>query len=378
MITITNLTTLNKDLKNLLDDANLLIAGRFYCELLEIISSTTDSAVQRKTIYSWLDKNIDLKLLRCSINQKIVYVWDEVIIPELVILLHDWVRMQMCNITNIVLISTHTSNLSEWYNSYCKLFNQNKMSIVDAPWAFTIYSEEIFKSFESVPSTYTKQECQYYFDFYGGFRNTEQRDFQTAAFATIAELGYIEYGAGYGNNYDFNGYLETISGFVDASMCDKINKAKHSVILQRTVEPKLKVQTNHVKTGNKCAFKIITETSCHTPFNVVTEKTLKGIFEMRKILPLNYKSISELEKFGFILNDNIFNTTYQFEPLYFKRILGSIHEIKKLSLQYTLTELSDLIYDKCKRNLEHNHNLIKSKNLYKNIIYNTAQKLSEL
>jgi hypothetical protein len=354
MITITNLTTLNKDLKNILDDANLLIAGRFYCELLEILSSSTDSSEQVHACHAWLDKNIDLKLLGSSHDQKVVYVWDEVITPELVILLHNWFRMQMCNITNVVLISTHTTNLSKWYNSYCKLFNQNKMSIVDAPWAFTIYSEEIFKSFESVPSTYTKQECQYYFDFYGGFRNTQQRDFQTAAFATIAELGYIEYGAGYCDNYNFDGYLEEISGFVDASMCDKINKAKHSVILQRTVEPKLKVQTNHVKTGNKCAFKIITETSCHTPFNVVTEKTLKGIFEMRVLLPLGYRSISELEKFGFILDWGLFDMSYQNEPLYFKRIITAITEIKRLSLQYTLTEFSGVIYNECKSKLEYN------------------------
>lgn len=108
---------------------------------------------------------------------------------------------------------------------------------------------------------------------------------------------------------------------------------------------------------------IVCETSCHSDYTFITEKTLRPIINLQPFIVFgNPYTLIELKKLGFKTFDKWFDESYDLERNTNKRFELAYSEIKRLS-EMDIDEIHELYYEMFDV-LEHNFNRLVS--IYKN------------
>lgn len=108
---------------------------------------------------------------------------------------------------------------------------------------------------------------------------------------------------------------------------------------------------------------IVCETSCHSEFTFITEKTLRPVINLQPFIIFgNPYTLHELKKLGFKTFDKWFDESYDMERDTNKRFEMAYNEIKRLN-ELDMDEIHEMYYEMFDI-LEHNFNRITS--MYKN------------
>jgi hypothetical protein len=278
--------------------------------------------------------------------------------------------------SNLILISTHTLNLNEWYNKFCDLTLQSGFTVIDTPLAY--YFDKLLHNIQPIKN-YDIKNLQHYFTYFGGTHSTAERDFITTCTMLYKSLGHIEYFGGYiSTNEEFDNFLEEITEFQDRSLCDKLMAArKEHEWPNNSISPDQTVKIAYVEKNvyNKVsAFNLTRETADSFPFCIFTEKSIKTFLDMQIILPIGYHSVDLIKKNGFIFNEDLIDYHYQYEKKLHLRLLAALEQIKKISKNYTLSQLAEKLYDS-KDIFVYNYNYIASGEFYKNSARNLVKKI---
>lgn len=357
-----------------------ILLGRIKEELLTCIGQAPVSEYKEKYIHSWLDEKLEKDLLLKSFENKLILIYDEIIIIEVLVFLHTWFKKNACKIENIIVIATCTyDSLSNWYKQYCDLYGTKGFVLIETAWIYAMYFLAWKQNNPLTSKLYQKKQFKNYFEYFGGQRSEKSRDFATAALLTVAELGHIEYLGGFQSSLDeFDAYLEEISGYSNRPKCDEIVTARTNPRFNHLASASHIPGFDVLKSPHTgiSAFTVLRETSYNETITVLTEKTLKAFISMTLPLPMGYKSVDELTKLGFKFDHSLIDYSYQYEKTYFDRIIKLVDEIKRLSTSYTLDELSERFYNN-RSIIEHNYNYIVSNKVFNNIQDKLIRDLNE-
>jgi len=305
------------------------------------------------------EKMFSKDLLPKTFNEKLLFVYDDILYDSTVNYLHTWLSEQVCNIENIIILSTPTYNLSEWYQKFCNLNLTKGFKIIDGALVLHSTCDRLLKNY----SIDKNKKCQnlnfsYYFDWYGGTKSDMTRDFLTCWFGQFDPYGYLEYSSGFVSTVkEFDQYLERITSFSDRQKCDDLLAIRKTINLNHTDISNFDVWNtvliNNNDIGKKCAFHIMREPGLTFPWILLTEKVLKNFLDMRVPLPIGFKSITALETLGFKFDHNLIDYSYQNEPIFYNRLVKLSNEIYRIINNYTLEELSKVFnYDVIQHNYD--------------------------
>jgi len=366
----------NKILLDILLKTDLEIIAYFDDTMTGIVANAPRNGYKEIYLHKFLDDYFSCKKFDKSFTNKLLIVYDETLSPEIMIALHNWFKKQCCKMSNLILISTHTLNLNEWYNKYCDLTLQSGFTVIDTPLAF--YFDKLLHNTQSIEN-YKIKNLQHYFTYFGGTYSTAERDFTTACVMLYKNLGHIDYIGGYvSTNKEFDNFLEEITEFQDRSLCDKLMAARKAYEWpNNSISPDETIKLSYFEKNvyNKVsAFNLTRETFNSFPYCIFTEKSIKTFLDMQIILPIGYHSVDLIKKNGFIFLEDLIDYNYQHEKKLHYRLLAALEQIKKISKNYTLPQLAEKLYDSRDIFL-YNLNYIASGEFYKNSARNLVKKI---
>jgi len=311
-----------------------------------------------------------------TFNEPTVIYYDERITVNTLELLHAFLRSQCGNIENITLISLNGVGVKDWWLQRNRLYQEKSFAIVEWLFMRSIYWDNrsrYFKDLE-IPSDdfikNKKKDIRYAFSLYGGTNPRIDRLYITLKLRDLDDLGLIDIMTEYEtektdmiNHAMYLGYFQNIheqneiSRLYDTWISDK--KLKISEYINTLSTKKIKDQPfsyNNIQfdIDSKCLACVCNETSNTQPFTMVSEKTLRPFWNFTAAIPLGYKSVEGLEKFGFWFPHDLIDYSYQYEPDWLTRLNLIIASLKNISnINYNEYFLKNF------ENFKHNAILIK-------------------
>ena len=355
------------NLKNILN--NRTIIGYITIELLTIINEAPRHESKEKYIHNWLTSQISGHALSKSFDSDVFIIYDEVLPVEILIALHTWLGSNCCNISNVVVITTHTLGATDWYNSYSYLLGERNFRLLEAPFMSDRYTNRLL----AIPPEYElrKKEIKYWFSYYGGNYSTLERDFLTASYLnnTITDK-HVDYLAGFKQGkVEFNGYLEQISGFRNRGVNDLLSaiQCHQQFNSNGMLNETFNMSDNQYQIDSVSACQIIRETMNNTPYTIVTEKTLRSFLHGQHAIPFSGKnSVSLLEKIGFQFDHALLDYSYQSDPIFYNKVQKVNNLMIDLANNFTLSTLGTYI-NSHPGVIHHNYNYVASGKLFLDI-----------
>lgn len=365
--------------------------GKISNQLLKIVTDAPNQDKKESHIHQFLDiflKDYDLTI---SFSKKVILIYDEAISVEILLALHTWFFTKTGNISNITLVTTHTVGLNTWYDNYTKLMGEQGFNIIEAPWFayYLSYPNNLIVGCRTAAIISKKsfsKKLNYYFSYFGGRQSSLEKDF-LATIAFESKIGYVDYLSGFDLNLQlFDDYLEQLSNFCNRSLIDKLLAIRN--VNQKTqtydIDPlfpdffKTATVDKDWKIDKQAACRVIRETLNSTPFSIVTEKTLRSFVHSQIPLPLSgVGTIDQLTKLGFKFDHNLIDyDAYQFEPIFFKRVVKLYEQLTNLSICYTLPDLEEYMNDN-RELFCYNYEYIISGDVFKNIKENLIKELTK-
>jgi hypothetical protein len=360
------------------------IIGNIGHQLLEVVATAPIADNKEQYIHQYLKELLYTVDLSKSFSKKLIFIYDDAMMPEILLSMHSWFLQQCCKVENIVIIITTHPGISSWYQQYLKLFRVAGFTIIEATF---LRNDPHFVPYAKIPkidNAAVTKKLQYYFSFYGGTYNSLERDFLTAMMSSLDNLGFIDY---CGFSKDISGldnYLEQVSNFSNRELLDKLleiikeknfnidrggilNKSNFTTFLSGFIWEKDKIS---------CC-QLVRETLNDIPYPNISEKTLRSIMHCQiPIILTGGNPIAELEKFGFNLNYKLVDYNYIYNgSTFFDQIMRIIEQINTISKNYTLHDLEDYMIEN-KEIFWDNYNHIISGNMYSQIKNNIIKELS--
>ena len=356
----------------------------FVDELLAVVRLAPTDDHKEKHIHNFLNMHLKGIDLTESFNSKMSIIYDELLSVEIMLSIHSWVKKQSCNIENIFFITTHTLGLTEWYKKYIDIMQESGFVIIEAPLlADYVQHYQIMESIDSIEPLSNRTDLKYYFDYYGGTYYKNDRDFLAAMFMQLADIGHVEYMSGFSpNQQEFDNYLERITEFRNRKLCDDILLIRNQSNLNNK-----QIDCNETRSlvadmglnkayNQQSACQVIRETDDTLPFSSITEKTLKSMLHGQIVIPMGYNAVHNLESLGFKFDHSLIDYSYQFEPIFCKRIINIVDQIISLSQKLTLIELEKHLVDQ-QDLLLYNYNYIKSGTFFENVRQKLIEQLND-
>lgn len=328
-------------------------------------------------IVEYLNEYIDQLYLEKSFHTKIIFVYNEVLWPKILIEIHEWFINQPCRLDNIYFVSAFTVGAARWYSQYCHMMNQPSMNFIDVPCYWALLLPQLRNS-SLTGSPCIGRDLKYFYDYFGGNKSTSENKFLAAVFHMDRPHGLVEFRGGYGDDLDnMQTYLERITAYSDPDTVKQIIEQ----IIQGSdcIDPVdyqqiyTEVLEFHKTTGS--AINVIRETYNNSPFTVLTEKTLKCFCRQQIPLPLSYYGVKNLESIGFQFNHDLIDYSYQSEPIFYKRILLARKELRTLINKYTLNQLTEYIEQSAV--IQHNYTYITSDKFWQDAERSLEKSLSD-
>jgi len=314
-----------------------------------------------------------------SFDEKIVILYDETLISTALILLHDCIRKQTGDISNVIIATTHTAGATAWYNEYCRIMHHRPAKILELLWEYSAYFTVMHNMYMSASVNPIATDNAYYFDYYGGTNSDEERD----AIAIILSLNstiQLNYHAGYTTSRELLlQYIEEKTDYIDARLCDSAMQAYPQSTLQKNILPIQfgfsKIQTALERTVNATPIRIVRETANDEPYTIFTEKTLEPLLLGQILLPLGYNNVEKLEQLGIKFMHDVVDYSYQTKRSLFGRISALQIELDRLVKKYTRDELIAILQSHIDI-INHNSKHVSSGKLFSLITTNAQNQLN--
>ena len=317
-----------------------------------------------------------------SFDKTQVLYLDERVTVNLLIEIHQWFRQNTLNIENIVVVTTHTSGVSDWWKQWCALHQERSFSIIEWPFVRTISWHRYFNWDEKLPSDVlpakqqllsAKSSMDKFFSFYGGKYAEPRRFWLTLKVSQLHNHGVIDFSSKFTptkeeivNHVMYMGYFcnapeeDQIAELYDQFVYDHKYKTNNDLL-----------EIEHLKdflgdifcTGfqwavdQRCFASVVRETEFDAPFSTVTEKTMRSFFHHMAVIPTGYKSVERLESLGFWFPHNLIDYQYQFEIDTIKRINVMINSIQSTVSKHSMDHLNQYFISNID-NFRHNAQLV--------------------
>ena len=309
---------------------------------------------------------------RSYIRPQIIY-HDERITCDMIVGIHDWLRQQAGDITNIIIITTHVAGLADWWQQRCELYHEKSFVIKEWPFIRSFNWQAMFVNMtlqdEQIVKT-AKTDMQFMFSYYGGISGKHDSMYLTLKMMDLFPVSLIDLVAKFRlTKQQIVDYSMFISYFGDLSEQQHIQELYQEFvtqdykivmhdILKNTTYPRIRCE-EFVGAGlqwdidRRCFATVCRETDNTQPFGVLTEKTFRGFYHHMAVIPMGYKTVEYLEKYGFWFAHDIIDFSYQYETDMLTRMNKMIQSLKNFSKKYSMAQLNEyyqLNFDKFREN----------------------------
>lgn len=290
---------------------------------------------------------------------------------------HKWITIRACNLQNIYFISGLTQGLSSWYEQYCRLFNQQGITVIDAPCYPALVIPQLDLGIDRVERSNSGQIADY-FCYQGGLYSNPEREFIVAALLPYQSLGTIEFAGGFvSSDQEFDAYLENVTNYADRPWVEQLLVSKNlwNNVPQETSINDKNARVSEYQYGQGSVCQVLRETINDLPYSCVTEKTLKCFLNCRLPLPLCYNGVKNLEQLGFIFMHDLIDYSYQSNTSFSQRVKSVGQIIFELSQRYSIESLAKILTSS--QVIEHNFDWVKSKKIFRRVETEIQQKMGK-
>ena len=355
---------------------DIKLIAYFHLELLVAIRNSNNI---NDSVHQYLNEYFKNVKLNESFNKKLVIVYEEKLFIDIFLGIHTWFSRQCCNLSNIVFVSATTINLSVWYKEYVETFNQRGMTVIDAPLSGVLF-DKLMTSVTGLKVDTIKKDLKYYFSYFGGQElGWVEQDFLAALFLTRKNIGLVDYLAGFQcDAHTFESYLENITGYSNRSWVDQLlDSRKTSPFKLSRIKMTAGSDPNNTKQfQEQTAIQVLRENVNSQPFVSLTGTTIKSFLYFDHVMPLGIRSVESLEQLGFKFDHELIAYDYQYEPMFFNRMLKVIEQLDRIKNRFTLDELEKRLYTNTDI-LRHNHDHIVSGNMLRLVKEKLAKELNK-
>lgn len=363
------------------DNTDYKIIAYLTTEIIKIISNSPVDEYKEKYVHEFLYNNIHR--LTASFNEKLIFVYDEIISVEILTFIHTWFSKQSCDIENIIFISTHTLGMKKWYNDYLKLYGSIGFKVIEATWmTLLMWESSRLSTLTAPPKGIDNRKLKHYFSYYGGTRSTLEQDALTALVLTRKKFGSIEYMGKFKSDPDqFDAYLEQITNFKNRELADQLlDIYKNSKLIDHKGSVRCEGFTysgTQWEIDSRSLCQILRETATDIPYSIVTEKTFRTFIHFQIPMPLSgINSVENLESLGFKFCHDLIDYSYQYIPNFITRVQGCLSQINTLANNHSLGDLEEYILNN-KDIFWHNYDRIASRNAFDDIKSRIIKELND-
>lgn len=262
-----------------------------------------------------------------SFHKRLLVVYDEVVIPQVVISLHEWLRSKCANLDHIHVIFTDQP-IQLWWQAYCRVFHERSFHAeyvphVTMPLRYPMAQTIQVKAHEMINR---------HFSYYAGTWHDRSRNYlllemlEYMPHAAIDNMGlilprqrivdYVEQISYFGAQSD----VERIGAIYDQHVIDQ--NCPGNVVGQQSKNEPLCYQGLQWQIDSQCFACVTRETRDDLPYPDVTEKTMRAFLHQCMVIPISYQAVDHLESLGFQFAHHLFDYSYQHQPDFFHRVKG--------------------------------------------------------
>jgi hypothetical protein len=286
-----------------------------------------------------------------SFSIPVVIVYDEHVTVEVLEMLHNYLRQQSADIENIVLVLTSALGVSDWWSRRNQLYHEKSFSIQE--WLLVRSVTDELAGYLTVLNNGKKldlqkivkdQAIQYLFCHYGGANPTLDKQYLALKLRDLDGTGVVDMFSNFVstrenliNHAYYLGYFKNrAEQKLIGDLYDQYVQGQSLLldpVLQTIHTPKVRNEAMHLtgfqyELDCKCLAVVVGETDMRQPWTMITEKTIRVFFHHKILIHVHYKSISNLEKYGFWFPHDIIDYSYQNETDLLTRINSMIISIK--------------------------------------------------
>lgn len=334
-------------------------------------ASAPDLDSRTKAIQSVMDDLFGHVDWARSFSSPIIIMLDEVMYPEILPMMHFWLRKKSANIENVYMYANSNPGISQWWNDWCTLYRQKSFKIDEVFYTSSpAYYNKWFSKLPKVDPLEYKKTFSYYFSFYGGSHPSPRKQHLFLTMAQFADNAFVdmldkkfdsrettyqtlEYGTYFKNQAFVESLLEQYDQHV--SHGELTQNLHSSTIPSKFDEP---ILTGLQWAVDRQSFAtVVRETYPTDCYNCLTEKTLRGFLHYQAVVPTGHLGAERLEKLGFWFPHEIIDYSYQQYPTYLERFEKLASSLQLLINTYSLNDLQEFYHDNYKH-FESNANLI--------------------
>jgi len=291
---------------------------------------------------------------------QVIYSSQE-ITPWVVECLHSWLRTQSCNIKNIVLVVTSHIGFADWWQQLKKLQGEKTFQVIE--W-LDINSYEFryyYRCLENLPTAekvlQDRRDLKYFFSWYGGHLELD-KFYRSLRMMELADHGVVEVLADFNitrqqviDHVEYIGYFTNIQEldmignlydkYIDADKKTFVCKNIPSTVGAKSHNEEINFAGYQYSIDRQCFATVVRETTDLWQYSTVTEKTLRGFIHHMAVIPAGYKTVNNLEQFGFWFPHDIIDYGYQWESDYLSRFTGMIESIKRTVSKFSMDDLNN-------------------------------------
>lgn len=309
-----------------------------------------------------------------SFHKTQIIYHDERIVPEMLIAMHGWLRQQAGNIENVVVVTTHTAGLTQWWDQYCSLYNQRSFKIREWPFIRSFNWQDMFVNMKLLDRDIVleaKKNIEFLFSYYGGISGKHDSMYLTLKMMNQFDVSLIDLVAKFKlSEQQITDYSMYLSYFGDVNEQVEIQNLHKEFVIGNTIRmhdivkhtPFQKIRCEpFVGAGmqwdvdQRCFANVVRETDNLQPFGILTEKTFRGFYHHMAVVPLGYKTVECLEKYGFWFPHDIIDFDYQHEKDFLTRLNAMIKSLENLKNSHSMSDINEYYkvnFDKFRSNAE--------------------------
>jgi hypothetical protein len=314
------------------------------------------AGMPRRETQDHLEKTLDEMLgihdWTQTFDQPCELLHDEIVNPELLRGLHDWLRARACNIENITVVTTHDLGVSEWWESYKQLFKIKSFSIREELFFDSLrFRPYMFQDIQPVPGqeelaqqkTFSK-----HFAYYGGWAySLDDRNLLTLKISQLADHGIVQQMSKFRERQMLLNFAEWVTYYCGQQFVDEINALYDTYVEPRDLawkcqqvvdgpspihDERFDFSSYQWEVDRRCFATVVRETHNDRLWPSVTEKTYRALYHHTAAMPMGYRSIELLERLGFWFPHDIIDYSYQHQSEFVPRLEAFVGSVQKLTL----------------------------------------------
>lgn len=317
-----------------------------------------------------------------SFDRPQILVYDEIMLSEILIIMHQWLRRRSARIDNIHLVVTHHPGIARWWNQWCNAMQERSFQIRE--WFF-IKSPRWHQLFANSPAL---QPLQFYqthkqisrtFSYYGGSWRSTEREYLALKFMPFSPRAFVDCLFRFGDRQELLAYAEHVNYYENQSQIEQLAQAYDQHVsaqgmIAKSPQPEISkprevelraidLQGFQWGVDQTCWASVVRETQNNERFSCATEKTVRAFLHHCAVIPLGFRAVQDLEDLGFWFPHDRFDYSYQHEPLFARRIERLLESLDRLS-QVPVADLQKHYDQNCDRfhaNAQRIHHLIQNK-----------------